>query len=73
MRKSFKDDFGNTATITTKYIRPYKDAKHKEISYVLTLTSDYNNDFVYFVSVYDSTEAAINKLSEFSCNTFKEI
>lgn len=65
------DKFGNTATIKTKYMKAYKDAPTKDFAYVLTLTNDWDNDFVYFVSVYETEEEALKKLSEFSCGTFK--
>ena len=69
--KILHDDFGNTATITEKDILPYRGSPIKEKGYILSITADYENNFLYFVSVYESIEKAMNKLEEFSCNTWK--
>jgi hypothetical protein len=69
--KIFHDDFGNTATITEVMTLPYRGSKRKEKGFVLSITADYDNNFLYFVSVYDSIEDAQEKLTEFSCNTWK--
>jgi hypothetical protein len=65
------DDYGNTATIKEKYLLPYKGATRKEKGYILTLTSDYDNDMVYFVSIYESFDEAMKKLNNFSCGTWR--
>ena len=67
-----KDDFGNTATIVRRKILPYKGSAEREFGYVLTLTADYENDFVYFVSVYSTEKDAMNRLEQSSCNTWKQ-
>lgn len=70
--KRFNDNYGNIATIEEKMILPYKDSLAREKGYILTLTAAYDNDFVYFVSIYETEKQAMNKLKEFSCNTWKE-
>lgn len=67
----FKDNFGNTAKIETVEILPYKGAKKKIKSFRLCLFADYDRNFLYFVSVYDNQQEAIEKLKSFSCGTFK--
>jgi hypothetical protein len=62
---------GNTATITEKYILPYKGAMQKTKGYVLTLTADYDDNMVYFVSIYESIDKAMEELNSFSCGTWK--
>lgn len=71
MKRIYHDDFGNTATITEKYILPYKGAKETQRSFVLSLTADYDNNFLYFLSVYETMREATDKLKELSCNTWK--
>lgn len=65
------DDFGNTATITEKMTLPYRGASKKVKAYVLSLTADYDNDFLYHVSVHESMEEVERKLGKLSCGTFK--
>lgn len=69
--KILHDDFGNTATIEEKMMYSYKGAEHKTKFFVLSLTADYEDDFMYFRSVYESMGDAMEKLKEFSCNTWK--
>ena len=69
--KILHDDFGNTATIEETFMFPYKGAKYKENAYILKLTADYENNALYFLSVYDSVKAALEKLQGISCGTFK--
>lgn len=69
--KILHDDYGNTAKIRKTKIYPFEESQIKEDSYILTLTSDYNGDLIYFVSVYESEKEAIKKLKELSCGTFK--
>lgn len=70
MIKTFHDNFGNTATIKTGRHFPYQGAKEKQDSFLLTLSADYENNFIYFVSLYETETAARNKLQDFSCNTW---
>lgn len=65
------DDFGNTATIEEKMLLGYKDARTRTKAYVLTLTADYDNNFVYHVSVYDRMEDLERALEKISCGTWK--
>jgi len=69
----YKDDFGNTAMIDNVTILPYKGASKRENSFKLIIKADYDNDFIYHVSVYETEKDALNKLQEFSCGTFQEI
>lgn len=69
--KKYKDNFGNTAKLEEKMIFPYKGANVKSTAYVLTISADYDNDFVYFVSVYETYDEALEKLRTLSCGTFK--
>lgn len=69
--KILHDDFGNTATIFEKMMLPYRGATKQKKSYVLSLTADYEMDFLYFRSVYESMEELNAKLATFSCGTWK--
>lgn len=69
--KILHDDFGNTATIEERMMYSYKEAERKTKSFVLSLMADYEDDFMYFRSVYESMGDAMEKLQEFSCNTWK--
>jgi len=69
--KILHDDFGNTATIFEKMMLPYKGATKQKKSYVLSLTADYEMDFLYFRSVYESMEELNAKLATLSCGTWK--
>lgn len=70
--KIYKDSFGNTAKIECVEILPYKGASSKEIGYRLWVTNDYEDDFVYFVAVYETFTVAEQKLSQLSAGTFTE-
>jgi len=72
MKKLFKDDFHNTALIETVWNYPNFGANKKELGYWLACFADYNNNFLYFCSVYNTEEAAMEKLKTLSCGTFKE-
>jgi hypothetical protein len=65
--KVLHDDFGNTATIKEEMHFPYRGAKEKQNAFILTLTADYENNCIYFVSYYESMLDAMNKLKNFSC------
>ena len=69
----YRDIFGNLAIIDEVFTFPYKGANKKNLSYRLRLFAEYDNDFCYFLSVYESEEAAIAKLKECSCNTWEKI
>ena len=68
----FRDDFGNLAIIEEVFMLPYERAKERERAYRLKLIAEYDDDFCYFMSIYDSKEAAIAKMRKYSCNTWKE-
>lgn len=66
--KRYKDDYGNHAVIEQVMMAPYKDAK-KEAAWRLKV---YNNEnFLYYVTVYETEKAACNMLGQLSCGTFK--
>lgn len=71
--KKYKDNFGNAAKIELVKIYPYKGAETKIKGFRLWVYSEYNKNFVYFVSVYESFTGAVNKLKELSSGTFKEV
>ena len=65
------DDYGNRAEIDEVVTLPYRDSPTKEKCYRLSLYAEYDNDFLYFLSLYEKTQDVLNKLKEFSCNTWK--
>lgn len=69
--KILHDDFGNRAEIEEVTTLPYKGSPIKEKGYRLSLYAEYNNDFLYFVSLYESKGDALEKLKDFSCNTWQ--
>lgn len=71
MKKIYKDDFNNIASIEKKEIANKKD-NTKKISYVLTCYS-FNIEMVYFLSIFESLEETKSKLKTFSCGKFKEV
>lgn len=50
-------------------ISPYKGARKKENGFRLSIKSDYDNNFLYHVSVHETEKEAELKMREFSCNT----
>ena len=66
----FKDDFHNRAVIEQVVTAPYYGAK-KQKAYRL-ICADAEN-FVYFVSVYETVTEAMEKLKSLSAGTFREI
>ena len=71
MKQEYQDDFNNKAIIQTKKILPYDGAKEKETAFILKCYSLHDN-FMYFLSVYETLEDAEQKLATFSCGTFKK-
>ena len=71
MKKILHDNFGNTATIEEVSIFAYNGAKRKEKAYRLSLTADYDNNFLYHVSVHENMQQVEFKLKGLSCNTWK--
>ncbi len=68
----WKDEYGNKALIEEVEIRPHKEAK-LEKAYRLSCYAEYNDNFCYYVSIFDSVESAENQLKEFSCGSFRNI
>lgn len=66
----WKDDYGNRALIEEVEIKPHKEAK-LEKAYRLSCYAEYDEDFCYHISIFDSLESAENQLKEFSCGSFK--
>ncbi len=69
MRK-FRDRFGNRAEIMVRYGPAYKGDQEKCPHYVLSLYAEYDNDFMYSRSTYESGIDAVKALEGFSCGTF---
>ena len=72
MKRVYYNDFGNKAIIDEVEIYPYAKAPKKEISYRLTLSSPDEDDFVYYVSIYETFEDAYKSMMEKNCGTWKE-
>ena len=53
--------------------KEYTEAEERlyKKGYRLSLYAEYDNDFLYFVSLYESKHDAMRKLENFSCNTWK--
>lgn len=66
----WKDEYGNRALIEEVEIKPHKEAK-LEKAYRLSCYAEYDEDFCYYISIFDSVESAENQLKEFSCGSFK--
>lgn len=66
----WKDEHGNRALIKEVEIKPHKEAK-LEKAYRLSCYAEYDEDFCYYVSIFDSVESAENQLKEFSRGSFK--
>ena len=72
MNRYYKDDFGNSAVIIEGFTLPYNGAASRTKSYILESSADYDDGFVYFRSVYETVEAAEEKLNSLSCGTWKK-
>ena len=64
-----RDDFENTATIEEVYIHPYKGAGLAR-SYILSLTSDCDNNFMYYRGTFETMDELMDKLHTISCDTW---
>ena len=71
--KTFKDKYGNIATIEKWETIPYKGATEKTILFRLILMATYDNDFIYHINCYETLEETIRELHKCSCGTFKEM
>ena len=70
--KTYRDDFGNTASIEPLRMYPCNDAPRKTQAFRLWIESGHRNNYtLYHVSVYDTLEAAESALKSFSCGIFK--
>lgn len=65
------DEYENRALIEEVEVKPHKEAKLERV-YRLSCYAEYNEDFCYYVSIFDSVESAENQLKKFSCGTFKD-
>ena len=70
---TYKDEYGNRATIQEKFLLPFMGSQYKEKAFVLSVYSDYDDGFMYHRSVHESLMQAEKKLGTFSCGTFKEV
>lgn len=71
--KILKDDYGNIATIEKIETIPYRWATKKTPLFRLSLMAEYDNNFLYHVSCYETLEETIHELHKCSCGTFKEM
>ena len=71
MKKILHDDYGNRAEIEEVITLHYKGSPKEEKGYRLSLYAEYDNDFLYFVSLYESERDAMRKLENLSFNTWK--
>lgn len=67
----WKDEYGNKALIEEVEVKPHKGGT-PEKAYRLSCFADYDNDFCYYISIFDSVENAENQLKNFSCGSFKD-
>ena len=66
----WKDEYGNRALIEEVEIKPHKEAK-LEKAYRLSCYAEYDEDFCYYISIFDSVESAENQVKELSCGSFE--
>lgn len=69
----YYDIFGKIAIIEEKMLFPHSSALQKKKSYVLSVYSVYNGNFLSFRSIYETEMAAIEKLMEFSCGEWTKL
>lgn len=73
LREIYLDDFGNIAYLDHIKILPYNEAKTRVDSYRITCEAKYDNNLVFFVSIYETKEDALDKLSKLSCGTYRKV
>lgn len=56
------EEHGNTAMIEEVKIFPYKGAPRKQTEFRLIVSADYDEGFIYHVSLHETLEAAKSKL-----------
>ena len=66
----WKDNYRNRALIEEVEVKPCKEAKTEKV-YRLSCYAEYDNDFCYYISIFDSIKGAEHQLEEFSCGSFK--
>ena len=66
----WKDEYGNRALIEEVEVKLHKEAKAEKV-YRLSCYAEYDEDFCYYISIFDSVESAKNQLKKFSCGSFK--
>ena len=71
--KTLKDDYGNIATIEKIETIPYRGAAKKTPLFRLSLVAEYDNNFLYHVSCYETLKDTFTELSKCSAGSFKEI
>ena len=64
------DDYDNTATIEMAYIHPYKGANNLAPAYILSLTSNCDDGFMYYRGTFESMDELMDKLHTISCDTW---
>ena len=71
--KTLRDDYGNIATIEKIETIPYRGATKKTSLFRLCLMAEYDSNFLYHVSCYETLEETLVALLKCSAGTFKEI
>ena len=71
--KMFRDDYENVATIERIESIPYSGATIRTTLFRLCLIAEYDNDFLYHVSCYETLEETLAELLKCSAGTFKEV
>lgn len=66
----WKDEYGNRALIEEVEIKSHKEAK-LEKAYRLSCYAEYDEDFCYYISIFDSVESAENQVKKLSCGSFE--
>ena len=69
----YYDVFGKVAIIAEKMLFPHSSALQKQKSFVLSIYSGYNDNFLSFRSVYETYSAAMEKLMDFSCGEWTKL
>lgn len=70
--RRYRDDYGNSATIEVSRRPAYKGGALTTCAR-LTCKATYDHNYTYYVSCFDAFGDALDKLSTFSCGTFREV
>ena len=73
IKRFISEKYGNSATIEKSRGLAYKGAPQRTEEYILSCYADYDNGKMYYRAIYESYEAARNKLNTISCGLWKEI